>query len=177
MEQGGFYPPRFRDVGGVSFQVTIRNEPVHDPATLEWLRRFRDVDLTGDQKRILAYAHAHGDHFTSREYQKLAGLDIYGASSSIKDMMRKEVARSTGKGSRVYEVAEPGAGRPSVPEELRALLSVFRRKGSIQSPDVCRELGVSARTARRILGALAADGWLTRSGEKRWTRYSLARGL
>lgn len=81
MEREGFYPPRFDDIGGVSFQVTLRNQPVYDHATLEWLQRFKDLDLSGDQKRLLAYAHAHGNRFTSRDYQKLTGLDIYKADA------------------------------------------------------------------------------------------------
>ena len=63
---------------------------------------------------MLAYAHAHSDRFTSRDYQKVINTDIYGASSAIKDMIRKDVARSTGKGSRVYEVREPFETQPDM---------------------------------------------------------------
>jgi ATP-dependent DNA helicase RecG len=65
MENEGFSPPRFDDIGGAYFQVTLRNELVYDRETLEWLRRFDGIDLTGDQKRLMAYARAR---FPVHEY-------------------------------------------------------------------------------------------------------------
>ncbi|MFO1520801.1 MAG: ATP-binding protein [Kiritimatiellia bacterium] len=124
MERAGCYPPRFDAIGGALTQVTLRNEPIYDRATLEWLKQFAAVELSGDQKRMLAYAHAHGDRFTSREYQRVVDTDIYGASNAIKDMIRKGVARSTGKGSRVYEVRETLKPHPDAPEELVAILPI-----------------------------------------------------
>jgi ATP-dependent DNA helicase RecG len=171
MEKDGFYPPRFEDIGGVSFRVTLRNEPVYDEATFDWLKGFKHLGLSGDQKRILAYARAHGNRFTSRAYQKLVDLDIYGASSSIKDLIRKGVARSTGKGSRVYEVVEPTTRQTILPGELLRLLRIIRRQGSIQNSDVRKSLGVNSKTAARLLHRWVSDGWLQRVGERRGTRY------
>jgi DNA-binding MarR family transcriptional regulator len=173
MEREGFYPPRFDDIGGVSFQVTLRNQPVYDHATLEWLQRFKDLDLSGDQKRLLAYAHAYGDRFTSRDYQKLTGLDIYRASNSIKDLIRKGAVRSTEKGSRIYKIEELTARQPIVPDELRRLLPILQQKGFIQNKDVCRTLGAKPKTATRLLDRLVMEGWLERAGERRGTRYVL----
>jgi predicted HTH transcriptional regulator len=85
MERAGCYPPKFNIVGGAVFQLTLRNETVYDKATIEWLQKFKEVDLSGDQKRMLAYAHAHGGYFTSRECQKVIGTDIYSASIAIRE--------------------------------------------------------------------------------------------
>ena len=173
MEREGFYPPRFDDIGGVSFQVALRNQPVYNQATLKWLQRFKNFSLSGDQKRLLAYAHSHGGRFTSRDYQKLAGLDIYGASNSIKDLIRKWVARSIGKGSRIYEIVELTASPSAVPDELERLLPLLHHKGSIRNKDVCRALSTKPKTATRLLDRLVLEGWLDRVGERRGTRYVL----
>ncbi len=87
---------------------------------------------------MLAYAHAHGDRFTSRDFQKVVGTDIYGASNAIKDMMRKGVVRATEKGGRVYEVREPLAAQPDMPGELVQLLPTLQKKGRLTNADVRR---------------------------------------
>ena len=166
MERAGYYPPRFAAIGGAVVQVTLRNEPIYDRSTLEWLLKFKEVELSGDQKRVLAYAHAHGDRFTSRDFQKVVGTDIYGASNAIKDLMRKGVVRSTEKGSRVYEVREPLKAQPDMPGELVQLLPTLQKKGRLTNADVRRVLGVARNTAARLLGELAAASWLVHSGKR-----------
>lgn len=49
MEREGFYPPRFDSIGGLSFQVALRNQPVYDRDTSIWLQQFSDLGLSGDQ--------------------------------------------------------------------------------------------------------------------------------
>jgi ATP-dependent DNA helicase RecG len=175
MKSQGYYPPSFDLVGGACFRVVLRNQPVYDQETAEWLKKYDELNLTGDQKRLLAFAHAHGDHFTSRDYQRLTGLDIYGASRSIKDLKRKGCARSVGKGSRVYEIVEPDKAVVEIPEALKKLLPALREKGVIANQDIREILGVSMPTATRIAKELCQTGWLDKSGKNRWTRYRLAR--
>jgi ATP-dependent DNA helicase RecG len=170
MERQGFYPPRFESIAGM-FQVTLRNQPVYDRETLEWLSGFETFDLTGDQKRILAYAHANENRFTSRVFQQLVGLDIYRASNSIREMMRKGVVRSPRRGSRVYEVIEPGrAGELPVPDDvIRIMEDVAGRP--VTNEDVQRVLGVSRPTAIRYLRHWTTLGLLDRVGKGSQTRY------
>jgi ATP-dependent DNA helicase RecG len=171
MEREGFYPPRFDDIGGVSFQVTLRNQPVYDYATLEWLERFSGFNLSSDQKRLLAYAHAHGDRFTSRDYQKLAGLDIYNASRSIRDLIRKGIVHPIGKGSRIYRIGKPVKALPEMPEEFIRVLPILRQRGQITNEDVRNVLGVARNTASRRLREWTDIGWLQKRGSKKWTAY------
>jgi hypothetical protein len=171
MEREGFYPPRFDAIGGAFFQVTLRNQPVYDHATLVWLDRFKDFNLSGDQKRLLAYAHAHGDRFTSRDYQKLAKLDIYGASNSIKDLIRKGAVRSPSKGSRIYEIAEFDASLEQLPEELGRLVRELGQGEVITNQQVRSVLGVNRITAARYLRHWAETGWLRLVGKGRGSRY------
>ena len=174
MERAGYYPPQLSVIGGMTFQVLLKNEPVYDDSTLEWLQKFRSVELSGDQKRVLAFAHAHGGQFTNRDYQKVISTDIYSASNSIKDMVRKGVVRSTGKGSRVYETSEPLQKTQQMPAELVTLLPHFRSKSKLANIDIRTILNVSRPTATRIAEALRGTGWLVSSGTKRWTRYQLS---
>jgi ATP-dependent DNA helicase RecG len=170
MERQGFYPPRFESVAGM-FQVTLRNQPVYDRETLEWLSGFESFDLTGDQKRILAYARAHENRFTSRAFQQLVGLDIYRASNSIRELMRKGVVRSPKRGGRVYEVIERGrAGAFPVPDDLIRIIDDVRGR-PITNDDVQRVLGVSRPTAIRYLRSWTALEFLERTGKGSQTRY------
>ena len=171
MERAGCYPPKLEIVGGFAFQVTLRNEPVYDRPTLEWLGRFKEAQLSGNQKRMLAYAHAHGNRFTSREYQRVIGIDIYGASGEIKDMIRKGVARSMGKGSRIYIVQEPLQAAPEMPLELKKLLPSIRRKGYLRNDDIQKTLSLSRITAWRLIISWVDEGWLSPQGKGRGRRY------
>lgn len=166
MERIGHYPPRFDAIGGAIVQVTLRNEPIHDRATLEWLQKFKNIDLSGDQKRMLAYAHAHDRKFTSRNYQDVIKTDIYGTSAAIKDMIRKGVVRSLGKGSRIYEVKEPLLVMPGMPPEIVRLIPVLQRKGRLTNFDVRQTLGLTKITAVRLLQELVAGQWLTGTGKR-----------
>jgi ATP-dependent DNA helicase RecG len=171
MDRAGCYPPRFELVGGFLFELTLRNEPVYDRDTLLWLRQFEGVGLSGDQKRMLAYAHAHGGRFTSRNYQEVIKTDIYGASAAIKDMIRKGVVRSLRKGSRVYEVQTPSSSCREPPAELMKVLPVLSEHGRLTNSDVAATLGVSRPTATRLLAEWHVQQWLRREGESRWTVY------
>lgn len=173
MERQGFYPPLFEDIGGVSFQVKFRNQPVYDRATLEWLQGFQEQNLSGDQKRILAYAHAHNEHFSSRDYQKLTGLDIYSASNSIKDLIRKGVVRSIRKRGRTYEVVKSEVKILELPEGLKTILPILVEKGCITNAELRPVLGlVSRATAHRLLRHWCETGYLQKKGEKRWRVYT-----
>lgn len=175
MEREGFYPPRFDKIGGLSFQVTLRNQPIYDEKTLDWLRQFEGLGLTGDHKRLLAYAHARGNRFTSRDYQKLIGLDPYAAANSIKELIKAGVARLTEKRGRFYEVLEALEARADIPADLSKLSQVLKKKGEIGNEDIRDVLGVSRPTATRVARELVRSGWLEPIGSSRWRRYRLAR--
>jgi len=171
MEREGLRPPEFNLEGGVIFTVTLRNVVVYPPETIRWLHQFEDWELTANQKRLLAYAHAHGGKFTSRNYQKLVGVDIYTASRDIKELVRKGIARLTRRGGRVYEIITPGEHLPPLPEEFADLGRILKEKGYLTSADVQRVRGVSRTTAWRLLTHLVQLGILVQEGKRRNVRY------
>ena len=172
MESEGLYPPELKLEADVIFTVVLRNAPVYGPETARWLKQFEPLALSGNQKRLLAYAREHDGAFTSRAYQRLVSVDLYTASRDIKDLIRKDVVRLTKKGGRVYRVSEPAAQMPSeIPNELQMLEPLLREKGYIKNKDIRRQLGVSRLQATRIAQRLVDQGFLDKEGQRRWTRY------
>lgn len=174
MEREGLYPPEFRLEADAIFSLTLKNTVAFQPATLKWLAQFGDSGLNGDQKRILAYAKEHGMMFTSRDYQKLVGVDIYAASRDIKALIRKGIVRPVKKGGRLYEALDSAAtGEREKPEEFAALETALEKKGFVKNEDIRLALGVSRRHAIRIAQQLVDTGWLRAEGERRGRRYVL----
>jgi ATP-dependent DNA helicase RecG len=170
MERAGCNPPEIDIDGSSRLHVVLRNEVVYDAETLQWLSQYDGLGLSRDQRRLLAWGHSHGGRFTSREYQKLTGTDIYGASRDIKDLIRRGLAASDKKGGRVYRVLET-AVTPAVPEELAPLLALLRERGFIKNADVQTALEIDRRRALALLTSWAEGQWLVRDGERKATKY------
>jgi len=170
MERAGCNPPEIDLDGSSRLHVTLRNEVVFDAETVAWLERYDDVGLTRHQRRLLAWAHSHGGAFTSREYQKLAHTDIYGASRDIKDLIHRDCVASEKKGGRVYRVLEPPSPVAG-PEGLHELLEALQTRGFVTNADVRQTLGVSRKHALELLATWVDGHWLTREGERKATKY------
>jgi ATP-dependent DNA helicase RecG len=176
MEREGLHPPDLRIEADAIFTVVLYNTPVYPLETLRWLRQFESLGISPTQKRLLAHAHAQGGRFTSRDFQKLAGIGVYEASQQIKDLMRKGIVRLPRKRGRVYTVlAEPE--RATKPREYTVLEPILAEKGYVTNRDIREALGVSAQQARRIAAQLQFSGWLQAEGDKRGRRYLPKREL
>jgi Fic family protein len=139
----------------------------------QWLKQFEGQGLNPNQRRLLAYAHAHGGQFTSRLYQKFVGIDIYAASKDIKDLIRRGIARSLKKGGRVYEVVEPEevAVGPKPPDEFLQIKPLLREKGYVKNEDIRRILGIARPRATRLLRDWVEARFLILRGKGRGARY------
>ncbi|MEW6263925.1 MAG: ATP-binding protein [Thermodesulfobacteriota bacterium] len=177
MEREGLYPPELKMEAGVIFTVTLRNSVAYGQDTFKWLEQFQYLGLSGDQKRLMAYAKEHGGTFTSRDYQELINVDIYAASRDIKDLIRKGVVRLPQKRGRVYEILTGPAAEAfwTKPSEYIALEPVLKNKGAIANADVREALGLSRLQASRVARKLVSAGWLTPVGNGRGRRYISAR--
>ncbi len=176
MEREGLYPPEFRLEAGVIFTVTLRNTPAYSVETIRWLQHFERLGLSGNQKRLLAYAREHGGRFTSRAYQRLVQIDLYAASRDIKDLARKGIVQLPKKHGRVYRlVARDSQSSPEKPPEYVVLEAVLATKGRLKNQDIREILGVNTAKAGRIARRLVAGGWLRAEGEKRGRYYVTAR--
>jgi ATP-dependent DNA helicase RecG len=173
MEREWLHPPELRLEGG-RFVVTLRSTPIFRPETMRWLKRFEGQGLSRNQVRLLAYAHEHGDRFTSRAYQKLVGADIYTASRDIKDLIRRGLVRLIKPRGRVYEVLSETAGvAVEIPPEFGTLRPILRQQGFLKNEDVRRVLGLSRLQAYRLLHRFVELGLLQLVGRGRRARYEL----
>ncbi len=169
MESEGLYPPEFRMNAETIFSVTFSNAPIYSRDTLQWLSQF---DLSGNQKRILAFAKEHSNQFTSRDYQKLVGIDLYKASKDIKDLIRRGIVRLPQTSGRLYEIStyssETVRDKPVTFLIIEALLF---EKGFIKSTDIEELMEVSRRQAIRIANSLVEQGWLISTGKGPQRQY------
>ncbi len=173
MEREGLSPPAIRLEADTIFTVTLRNTVAYHPETLHWLAQFKALELNGNQKRILVYAKEHGGAFTSREYQKLVGVDIYAASRDIKDLINRGLVKLRRKGGRVYELISAAAVGTTAekPSEYAALEPVLKAQGYVKNEDIRRVMGVSVKQATRLAARLVATGWLRAVGSFKSRRY------
>jgi len=174
MEREGFYPPRFELLGGFMFHVALRNQPVYDRETLEWLKQYEGLELTGNQKRLLVFTRVHGGRFTSRDLQKIAGLGIYEASNEIKALIRKGIARQLRKGSKVYQIT--GGSQPAtLPDEIAPLVSILNQQGFVTNKDIRQVFGLDRKSALRLVQRLVQNGILKPEGNSPRIRYVLVK--
>jgi ATP-dependent DNA helicase RecG len=172
MESEGLYPPDFGMEAGSVFTVTLRNTPVYGIETQRWLTQFEPFGLNGNQKRLLAYARERDQSFTSRVYQNLVHIDLYGASRDIKDLIRKGVVRMPKRGGRLYEITpSPAEQVVESPEEYKVLEPALARDGFVTNSSIRQALSVERRKATRVAEDLVESGWLRAEGKRRGTRY------
>ena len=170
MEQSYLRPPEFHQ-DGFMFQVTLRNAPIYDLQTQHWLQQFSDYPLNQRQRRIVAYAHQHGNAFTNHAYQKVSEVDRDLACREIQEMIGMGIVkRSAGQYSRTYLVVTPSE-IDSPPDSLTPVLDVLSTQGYITNRDLREAWGVSRSTVWRRVKELVVEGLLRQKGEKRSTRY------
>ncbi|MGH7844109.1 MAG: ATP-binding protein [Candidatus Binatia bacterium] len=105
MEQHGLYPPDLANEG-FFFTVTLRNTPIYDEVTLRWLNQFKPAEVNFRQRRLLAYAYAHGKVFSTADYQRVAEVDRDMAYRDIRAMVKLGIVGPHRPKSRIYRIIE-----------------------------------------------------------------------
>jgi ATP-dependent DNA helicase RecG len=105
MESYGLHPPEL-SANGFIFTVTLRNAPVYDDATLQWLNQFSRAQINLRQRRLLAYAYCHGKTFSTAEYEKIAEVDRDTAYREIRLMVKDGIVAPLKPKSRSYRIIE-----------------------------------------------------------------------
>lgn len=105
MESYGLHPPEL-SIEGFIFNVTLRNAPVYDEATLRWLNQFGAAQINLRQRRLLAYAYCHGKTFSTAEYEKIAEVDRDTAYRDIRLMVKNGILAPLKPKSRSYRIVE-----------------------------------------------------------------------
>jgi ATP-dependent DNA helicase RecG len=172
MEKNGLFPPDIAIVADSLFSVILKNQIMYSSEDLQWLKRYENRNLNHDQKRMLLFAKAHGGSFTSRDWQKVCGVDIYSASRDIKDLIRKGCLNHPQKGSRVYNIIYSEERKePKFPEKYNPIKTILDEKGYITNKDIRIALKVPRFKAVRIAKSLVDIGLLEPTGKGRGTKY------
>jgi len=105
MDHYGLRPPEF-STEGFFFTVTLRNAPIYDEATLIWLNQFGRSTINFRQKRLLAYAYAHGKSFSTADYQRVTEVDRDTAYREIRTMVKQGIVAPLKPKGRTYKIIE-----------------------------------------------------------------------
>jgi len=118
-------------------------------------------------------ARQQAGRFTSAQYQKLSGIDIYAASQDLKELIRKELVRLEKKGGRVYRLVEPGQaeGEQAPPEDFRSVADELTAKKRLSNSNLRRIWGGDRQSVLRRAKRLVESGWLTGKGAGRGRHY------
>jgi ATP-dependent DNA helicase RecG len=103
MENHGLQPPEFSTEGFI-FTVTLRNMPIYDETTLRWLNQFGSTSVR--QRRLLAYAYAHGKSFSTTDYQRIGEVDRDTAYREIRLLVKQGIVSPLKPKSRSYKIIE-----------------------------------------------------------------------
>jgi predicted HTH transcriptional regulator len=153
----------------------------------EWQGTVNSLPLQSAQKPILI---AHPDRFTNADYHKLNGVDRDQAYREILEMVRlgvvtpsgttgrgkvwlvaKEYARN-GNAKYAFEPAHIHEPLVGLEEKVTALRSHFVRRPFMKNSDYRKLFDLKRNTACRELRRLVGDGYLTKEGKHRGTRYT-----
>jgi ATP-dependent DNA helicase RecG len=168
MDHHGLNPPELREEGNF-FCLALRNTPIFDEGTQDWLRKLSGQPLNPRQKHILAYARVHGMIFSSSDYQKF-GVDRDTAYMEIKDLVRQGIVQPLKKHGKAYRVLtgeSPAAALPGLSWVTEAL----KKKGFFTLQDVKQPKSISRSKALQMIRGLAQQGYFTVSGKGRGIKY------
>jgi ATP-dependent DNA helicase RecG len=169
-------PPRFEDRGHeVIVSLPIRSAVA--PVERAWIRELeRRGALEGPDRLVLVHA-ARGETLTNAKVRRILQTDEGTAREVLQRLRDTGFLEQRGKrGGANYHLEgslQPPAGLRLGPDELENLIENLAAEGPISNADVRQATGLERVEARELLGRLAEQGRLVKTGERRGTRYSL----
>jgi ATP-dependent DNA helicase RecG len=168
MDHHGLNPPELREEGHF-FCLALRNTPIFDEGTRDWLQKFGGQPLNSRQKHILAYARVHGMIFNSSDYQKF-GVDRDTAYGEIKDLVQRGIAQPLKKHGKAYRVLTDEGQTVGLPG-LSWVTEAIEKKGFFTLQDLKQPKSISRGKALEMMRELAEQGYFTVSGRGRGIKY------
>ncbi len=167
MEDSNLPTPELR-AEGEFFAVTLKNTPVFDDETMNWLRVFPLDRVNDRQRRVLANCYQSGKgYFVLREYSILNRVDKETAQKEIRELLSLGIIELVNKrkAAKYYPVLQKG----SLEEKLK---DYFARHKYLTNKEYRRIVGnIPPIAASTKLRRLVEEGLLRREGERRGTRY------
>ena len=167
-------PPRFRDSGHeVIVELPVRSAVA--PAERAWIHELeRRGELHGSDRIALVHA-ARGETLTNKRVRELIGADTHRAREVLHRLRDQGFLEQHGKrGGATYHLSgtlRPPAGLRLSPTELADVVLQLAEAGPISNSDVRAAIGLDRSEALSLLDGLVKDGRLTRSGQRRGTKY------
>ena len=145
------------------------------PAERAWIRELeRRGSLKGPDRLILVHA-ARGETLTNAKAREILQMDRPGARAVLQRLRDEGFLEQRGeRGGATYHLAgslRPPAGLRLGPDELAQLITGLAADGLISNSDVRKATGLDRWKVRDLLATLVDEGRLTRTGERRGTRY------
>jgi len=159
-------PPQFEEKEQ-SFLVRFRGRSVFAAEDRLWITQFNELNLSGEQKVALVFAHRHGS-IRNPDLRELRHLDAHASRGVLQDLVNRGLLEVVGerRGTRyvLSEFAQQRRRTSEPDEQLEVVGGHAVRQGSIANRDVRGLLGVDPGEARAILEAAVAEGLLTPVG-------------
>jgi len=177
MREARLEPPRFHDSRNF-FQVTFKNTSLMNAEAVRWLNQFGGYPLNDNQRMALVYLR-YNERMTNSDYRRLNNVyDTTQATRELRELVERGlIEMHASRRWAYYTLAaspeERAEVRPIGTDEQRVLQYV-RERGSVNRGECQTLLGVSPRRVSYLLKQMCNAGYLKRTGQRRWTRYTLA---
>lgn len=176
MRQELLEPPQFADAGHAVEVVLPIRSPVA-PAERAWVREVEQRGLIEPLDRAVLIHAARGEKLTNSRVRELVGVDQIAARRMLHRLRDAGFLVQQGaRGGAWYELDRslaPPAGLRLARDDLRSLVVDLAREGPVTNARVRLRTGLDRTEALVVLDDLVREGRLTRTGERRGTRYEL----
>ena len=170
MEQFFLRAPEF-SLNNTSFCVTLRNQPIFEGPSPEWLGIIEQLTLSSTQKRVLL---GHPDGFTNEDYRRLTGLDRDHAYREIQEMIAMGFLISSGapgRGAVYYPSPNLLHARTWLESRIPKLRIYLMAHEEIDNLEYRRLFELTRYSAVRELKRLVDEGYLILIGAGRGAHY------
>jgi ATP-dependent DNA helicase RecG len=170
MENSFLHLPDLEVVDG-DFQVRLKNTPIFDIGSPEWVSFIKRLPITDRQRRVIIAKGLIG--FTNSDYQELNQQDRDTAYKEIQELVGKGIVELSGRGRGAkYHLSSATHLKASLILERLPLLKDFFDENTYLSNAVYRGLfDLPRHRALLEMKFLCEAGYLRSEGEKRQAKY------
>jgi predicted HTH transcriptional regulator len=170
MEKSFLHLPELDLVSG-DFQVRLKNTPICETGSPEWVSFFKRLPITERQRRVMIGRGQSG--FTSNDYQKLNQVDRDTASREIQELVQKgivELQRKT-RGAKYYLSLSVSRTVDLVQRRFLKLREHVTSNESLSNADYRAMFNLSRNQAKQELKYHCEQGYLLLTGARRGAKY------
>lgn len=171
LRRAGLQPPRFED-RRTTFKVIATNATLLDEPVLNWLNQLRTIQLSDEQRLVLAYAYKTGQ-VTHADVRRLhPSLDAPAATRMLGDLVGKGVLQQHGvRRWTVYTLTDSVKTQKIVSTKQETnlrdtILHLLRENAELSAQELADRLRVKAVTVRYHLRRLREEGLIEPTTQK-----------